>query len=67
MKTKVIAAVVAAAAAFAAQADKVVLKSGSSLSGETGDIVGDALKFKSDDLGDIENMTQVVLSSERVE
>ena len=64
MKTKVIAAVVAAAAAFAAQADKVVLKSGSSLSGETGDIVGDALKFKSDDLGDIEIKLDKIASLE---
>ena len=64
MKTKVIAAVVAAAAAFAAHADKVVLKSGSSLTGETGDIVGDALKFKSEDLGDIEIKLDKIASLE---
>ncbi len=37
--------------ATALMADKVYLKSGSVLSGKAGDVVGDAIKFDSDDLG----------------
>ena len=53
MKTKLMAAALAAAVAAAAQADKVTLKSGSYLTGVAGEIAGDEIKFKSDDLGDI--------------
>lgn len=53
MKLKLLAAALAAAMVTAAQADKVTLKSGSFLTGVAGDIAGDELKFKSDDLGDI--------------
>ena len=53
MKLKIMAAALAAAVAAAAQADKVTLKSGSFLTGVAGEIAGDELKFKSDDLGDI--------------
>lgn len=52
MKSMLIAAA-AAAATLAVQADKVTLKSGSFLTGEAGEISGEELKFKSDDLGDI--------------
>ena len=48
---------IAAAAALAVGAtfaDKVTLNGGSVLIGETGAIVGDAIKFKSDDLGEID-------------
>lgn len=54
MNTKLIAAAFAAACAASALADKVTLKSGSFLTGTAGDIAGDKLKFKSDDLGDVE-------------
>lgn len=53
MKTKLMAAAVAATVAAIAQADKVTLKSGSFLTGTAGDIAGEELKFKSDDLGDV--------------
>lgn len=53
MKLKLMVTAFAAAVAVAAQADKVTLKSGSFLTGVAGDIAGDELKFKSDDLGDI--------------
>ena len=55
--------VMAAFAAGAAFADKVILKSGSSLTGEAGVINAGKLQFKSDDLGDIaiaiENITKL--------
>ena len=54
MNTKLLAAVLVAATATAALADKVTLKSGSFLTGTAGEIAGDKLKFKSDDLGDVE-------------
>ncbi|MBQ6138008.1 MAG: DUF481 domain-containing protein [Kiritimatiellae bacterium] len=55
MKAKLLATAFAAAfAAGFAFADKVTLKSGSFLTGEAGDIQGDKLKFKSEDIGDVE-------------
>lgn len=54
MNTKLLATVLSAACAAAALADKVTLKSGSFLTGTAGEITGDKLKFKSDDLGDVE-------------
>ena len=55
MKTKMMAAaLVAAVAASSAFADKVTLMSGSHLTGTAGDFAGGKLKFKSDELGDLE-------------
>ena len=56
MKTQLMVAALAAAvvAAPSALADKVTLKSGSYLTGAAGDFAGDKLKFKSDELGDVE-------------
>lgn len=67
MNTRLLAAVLTAALAVtAAQADKVLLKSGSSLTGTAGKIDGDKLVFTSDDIGevkiDLKNI--VVLESE---
>ena len=53
MKLKLFTAAVTAAVAAAVQADKVTLKSGSTLTGEAGDIAGEELKVKSDDLGEV--------------
>ena len=63
--TKLSIAVAAACVAGAAFADKVVLKSGSFLTGETGAISGDALKFKSDDLGDMEIKLEKIQSIDK--
>lgn len=52
--TLVVGAAVAAVCAGAAYADKVVLKSGSYLTGKAGEAKNGALKFVSDDLGEIE-------------
>lgn len=49
-KLMLVAVALASCAAFA---DKITLKSGSTLSGTAGEIAGDKLKFASDDLGDI--------------
>ena len=49
-----LAAAAAVLAASAAVADTVQMKGGSVLVGETGAVNGDAIKFKSDDLGEIE-------------
>ena len=54
MTTRTVIAAVAAMIAAAASADTVTLKGGSVLVGEAGAISGDAIKFKSDDLGEIE-------------
>ncbi len=55
MNTKImVAALAAAVAAGTAFADKVTLKSGSYLTGSAGDFAGEKLKFKSDELGDVE-------------
>lgn len=48
-----VAAAVAALATVSAQADKVTLTSGSTLTGTAGILNGDKLEFKSDDLGDL--------------
>lgn len=54
MKVKTLAAALASALAVtAAHADKVTLMSGSFLTGTAGEIEGDVLKFKSDDLGEM--------------
>ena len=48
-----LAAAAAVLVASAAMADTVQMKGGSVLVGETGAVNGDAIKFKSDDLGEI--------------
>ncbi len=54
MNTKLLfAAFAAALATVPALADKITLKSGSTLTGTAGEVVDGALKFASDDLGDI--------------
>ena len=53
MKSRLLTAAAAAAIASFAMADKVTLKSGSFLTGTAGEISGETIKFKSDDLGDI--------------
>ena len=58
-------AVVASCVAGAAFADKVVLKSGSFLTGEMGAISGDAMKFKSDDFGDMEIKLEKIKSVDK--
>ena len=54
MKASLVLAAVAAVVAGAASADTVTLKGGTVLVGATGAISGDVLKFKSDDLGEID-------------
>lgn len=51
LKTLTLAAVSLCSAAL--MADKVILKSGSHLTGTAGDVVGDSIKFVSDDLGEV--------------
>ena len=52
---KVSLLVVAGLAAAGVFADKVVLKSGSFLTGTAGAVAGDSLEFTSDDLGAVNN------------
>ena len=55
MNTKLLAAtLVAALVAGGAYADKVTMNSGSVVTGKAGEMTGGKLKFKSDDLGDLE-------------
>lgn len=67
---KLMFAFVAAMASCVALADKIVLKSGSSLTGKVGIIQNGEILFKSDDLGEIkiklENVVSVDSSSENV-
>ena len=63
--TRLSLTVLAACAAGAAFADKIVLSSGSVLTGETGEISGDVMKFKSDDLGDIEIKLEKIKSIDK--
>ena len=51
LKTLMMAATIVFSAAV--MADKVVLVSGSQLTGKAGDVVGDSIKFVSDDLGEV--------------
>lgn len=51
LKTLMMAATIVFSAAV--MADKVVLLSGSQLTGKAGDVVGDSIKFVSDDLGEV--------------
>lgn len=65
MKTQLmVAALAAAVMAGSAYADKVTLKSGSFLTGEAGEFAGDKLKFKSDELGDLEIAVEKIVSLE---
>lgn len=65
MKTKLmVAALAAAVAASSAHADRVTLKSGSFLTGSAGEFSGDKLKFKSDELGDVEVPVEKIASLE---
>ncbi len=64
MKHRLLAAAAAAAFASLAMADKVTLKSGSFLTGTAGEISGDAIKFKSDDLGDMTIKLEKIASLE---
>ncbi|MGN0855626.1 MAG: YdiY family protein [Kiritimatiellia bacterium] len=54
MNTRFLIAVLCATCTATVLADKVTLKSGSFLTGTAGEIAGDRLKFKSDDLGEVE-------------
>ena len=65
MKRAVLA--IAAIAATAAFADKVYLKSGSVLTGTGAVVAGDKVKFKSDDLGDVEIASDKVAHVETAE
>lgn len=53
MKLKTLMMAVTAVFSVAASADKVVLMSGSQLTGKAGDVVGDSIKFVSDDIGEV--------------
>lgn len=64
MNIKTTVAAFAAALAAVASADKLTLKSGSFLTGEAGEISGDEIKFKSDDLGDITVKIEKIASLE---
>jgi len=65
MTTRCILAAAAAMAMAAASADTVTLKGGSVLVGETGAISGDVLKFKSDDLGEVDIKIAKIKSLDR--
>ena len=65
MKRAVLA--IAALAAATAFADKVYLKSGSVLTGSGAVVAGDKVKFKSDDLGDVEIASDKVAHVETAE
>ena len=64
MKTTITAVAFAAALSATVFADKVTLKSGSVLTGEAGEISGDEIAFKSDDLGDIKIKLEKIASLE---
>lgn len=53
MKLKMLTLASVAVITAAATADKVVLVSGSQLTGKAGDVVGDSVRFVSDDLGEL--------------
>lgn len=70
MKLKLLALAALSCCSTIMMADKVYLKSGSYLTGTAGDVVGDSIKFVSDDLGEVTvklaNITKLESSREHV-
>lgn len=64
MRFKVITTAVLSLASAFVMADKVYLKSGSFLIGTAGDVVGDTIVFKSDDLGELKIALSSILKLE---